>query len=119
MSRGGRPQDGEVRSGQRHKLAPAIDPWSAGADTEAIDQWDTRPEELSEVILGFLANGQGVMFARTSDGGAVRIGLSVGPKQWKWKQATDAGEFIGIIHEMALALKLQQLPVRAVGKQSS
>lgn len=112
MPRGSRPQDGEQRTGARHRYAPAIDPFSSSADTERIDCWDVRPDEMAQVILGYLNNGQALMFGVSSDGGAVRVGLAVGDKQWRWKTCSDAGEFIGVIHEMALALRIRAVPQR-------
>jgi hypothetical protein len=105
MPRARSDKDGGRTSGARHYLAPEVDPFSAGSDTERIEDWDTRPEEFVEVVLGFLGYGQAVMFGVSRDGGSVSVAINIGEKQWSRKHARDAGELIGIIHELALFLK--------------
>lgn len=105
-------KDGARLIGARHFLAPAIDPFSSGADTERINQWDTRPDEFVKVVLGFLARGQAVMFGTSYSGDAVSVAVSVGEKRWSRRTARDEGELIGIMHELALWLQQRDIEER-------
>jgi hypothetical protein len=67
---------------------------------------------LTKVVLGFLARGQALMFGVSRNGDAVSIGVNVGEKQWSRRTARDAGELIGIIHELALWLQQREIEER-------
>lgn len=105
MPRSQKDKDGGRIGGQRHYLAPDVDPFSSGASTNDVADWDTRPEEFVRVVMGFLGRGQAVMFGVSRDGGSVSVGVNVGEKQWSRRTARDEGELIGIIHELALWLR--------------
>jgi hypothetical protein len=52
------------------------------------------------------------MFGVSRNGDAVSIGVNVGEKQWSRRTARDAGELIGIIHELALWLQQREIEER-------
>lgn len=98
-------KDGRGKGGGRHYLAPPVNPFSADADTEKIDEWDIRPDQLAEFVLGYLARGQAVMFGVSRDGGSVSIAVNIGEKQWARKHCVDAGEFIGVVYDAVRRLR--------------
>lgn len=110
MPRDSKFKDGGSVRGGRHYLAPAIDPWAADADTDGIENWDSRPDEIAEAILGFLARGQAIMIGVSTDGGTVSIGINTGPKKWSRQYARDGGEWIGIWHHLVRTLRMAKLP---------
>jgi hypothetical protein len=59
---------------------------------------------VTAVILGLLSRGQAVMFGVSRDGGTISIGVNVGEKQWSRKYVHDEGEWIAVIHEMAVRI---------------
>lgn len=107
MPRGASDKDGNRRSGGRHFLAPPLNPFSMGVDTDTIDLWDSRPEEIVSVILRFLARGQAIMIGVSREGDEVSVAVNVGDRQWSRKRARDEGEWIGIWHEMHRFLESQ------------
>lgn len=115
MPRGRNFKDGGGSGADRHAWAPPVDPFSSGATTDGLADWDVRSEELAAMILGYLANGQAVMFGVSRDGNMVSVGINVGEGQWRRKHARDAGELIGIVHEAVLALRGREAGLRVVG----
>lgn len=88
-------------------MAPPVNPFAASADTEKIDEWDIRPDQLAEFVLGYLARGQAVMFGVSRDGGSVSIAVNVGEKQWARKHCQDAGEFIGVVYDAVRRIRAE------------
>ncbi len=103
-------KDGGRTNGARHYLAPTVDPFSSDADVESIADWDIRPEQLAEFVLGYLGRGQAVMFGVSRDGGSVSIAVNIGEKQWSRKNVQDAGEFIGVVYDAVRRLRVEELP---------
>jgi hypothetical protein len=101
-------KDGSRRNTGRNPFAAAQDPDGVGADTERIANWDTRPEEVVRVILGFLQRGQAIMFGISRDGGVVSVAVNYGEKQWARKYAHDEQELIGVIHQLAVFLREEE-----------
>ena len=101
---------GNRTNGSRHYLAPPVNPFAADASTDSISDWDIRPDQLAEFVLGYLGRGQAVMFGVSRDGGSVSIAVNIGEKQWARKHCVDAGEFIGVIYDAVRRLRIEELP---------
>lgn len=65
-----------------HELPPpaALEAWfsNSGNDTETIDEWDIRPDDLAAVILGCMADGIAVFFTPFQESGTIQVTLKLG-----------------------------------------
>lgn len=105
---------GRTNATGRHFLAPPVDPFSSNASVDRISDWDIRPEQLAEFVLGFLGNGQAVMFGVGKDGRSVRVAVNFGEKDWRGETVRDAGEFIGVVYAAVRRLREAQNPEEAI-----